>query len=107
MDSPPALTLVQAECGGLSYKFSECRKYEFIGDRCTMRKKDTWMVPDVLPELWQHLSQDQRMAMRRRWLLYIDECQARGMPAPVPVPDEGGGLIVAAAARVKELGARL
>ena len=35
--------------------------------------------------------------MRSRWLLYVDECQARGTPIPVPVPEEGG-LIAAAAA---------
>ena len=29
------------------------------------------------------------MAMRKRWLLYIDECQARGTPLPALVPEEG------------------
>ena len=53
----------------MSYKLLECGKYELIGDRCILRKKDTLRVPGVLPELWQHWSQDLRMAMRRRWLL--------------------------------------
>ena len=35
------------------------------------------------------------MAMRNRWLLYQEECKARGTPIPAPVPDEGG--LVAAA----------
>jgi len=70
-------------------KVSECGKYELIGDRCILRKKGTLRVPGVLPELWQHLSQEQRMAIRSRWLLYVDECQARGAPVSVPVPEEG------------------
>ena len=37
------------------------------------------------------------MAMRKRWLLYVDECQARGKPLLAPVPEEGG-LIAAAPA---------
>ena len=35
------------------------------------------------------------MAMRNRWLLYQEECTARGTPIPAPAPDEGG--LVAAA----------
>ena len=95
IDTPPAATPLAAEFGGLSYKFSDCGKYEIIGDRCSLRKPGTYRVPGVLPELWQHLSQEQRMAMRNRWLLYQEECKARGTPIPAPVPDEGG--LVAAA----------
>ena len=38
------------------------------------------------------------MAMRSRWLLYQEECKARGAPISPPVPEEGG--LVAAAPAV-------
>ncbi|NDC79250.1 MAG: hypothetical protein EBZ67_15480, partial [Chitinophagia bacterium] len=89
-ESPPALTPLSNEFECYKYKFSDCGKFEIIGDRWILRKKNSQRVPGVLPELWSLLSQEQRTALRQRWHLYLEELVVNEPPGFSPASEEGG-----------------
>jgi hypothetical protein len=89
-DSPPALTPLATEFECYKYRFSECGKFEIIGDRWILRKKNSQRVPGVLPELWSLLSQEQRTALRQRWHLYLEELVVNEPPGFSHASEEGG-----------------
>jgi hypothetical protein len=89
-ESPPALTPLSNEFECYKHKFSDCGKFEIIGDRWILRKKNSQRVPGVLPELWSLLSQEQRTALRQRWHLYLEELVVNEPPGFSHASEEGG-----------------
>jgi hypothetical protein len=65
-DSPPALAPLATELECYKHRFSERGKYEIIGDRWILRKKNSQRVLGVLRVLRSLLNQDQRTALRQR-----------------------------------------
>jgi hypothetical protein len=89
-ESPPALTPLTKEFECYKYKVSDCGKFEIIGDRWILRKKNSQRVPGVLLELWSLLSQEQRTALRQRWHLYLEELVVNEPPGFSLASEEGG-----------------
>ena len=87
VDDPPVLDPLAVEFARCPYTISECGQFEIIGDRRIRRRKGSQRVPGIFPEVWNVMSAEQRLSLRKRWEQYQEQLTtsvgAGGGDAPV------------------------
>ncbi|NBO94148.1 MAG: hypothetical protein EBV06_17835, partial [Planctomycetia bacterium] len=87
VDESPVQDSLAVEFARCPYTISECGQFEIIGDRRIRRRKGSQRVPGIFPEVWNVMSAEQRLSLRKRWEQYQEQlttsAAAGGGDAPV------------------------
>ena len=83
VDEPPALDPLAVDFARCPYTISECGQFEIIGDRRIRRRKGSQRAPGIFPEVWDVMSAEQRLSLRKRQEQQTTSAAAGAGDAPV------------------------